>query len=87
MIGEKTMLKKCKVILNNQYVTVFDFGGIEVQIPSIHRKVDTVNVLFENGKYMIVDDNYQPKTEEIPQEAQPKPKTRKKKKTTNVDAD
>ena len=80
------MLKKCKVILNNQYVTVFDFGGIEVQIPSIHRKADTVNVLFENGKYMIVDDNYQPKAE-VPQEAKPKPKTRKKKKTTNVDAD
>lgn len=78
----------CKVILNNQYVTVFDFGGIEVQVPSIHRKADMVNVLFENGRYMIVDDNYQQKAEEAPQEAKPKPKTtRKKKKTTNVNAE
>ena len=95
MIGEKTMLEKCKVVLNNQYVTVIIFGGKEIQIPSIHRKADFVNVLFENGKYMIVDDNYQLKTVDEPAEKpveesvakKPAKTTRKRKKTTQENAE
>ncbi len=52
------MIKKCKVIINNEAVTVIRFGNIEVQIPSIHKKADYVNVLYENGKYKIVDGDY-----------------------------
>ena len=52
------MIKKCKVIINNEAVTVIRFGNIEVQIPSIHKKADYVNVLYENGKYKIVDADY-----------------------------
>ncbi len=52
------MIKKCKVIINNEAVTVIRFGNIEVQIPSIHKKADYVNVLYENGKYKIVDEDY-----------------------------
>ena len=73
----------CKVILNNQYVTVVNFGGIEIQFPSIHRKANEVNVLFENGKYMIVDDNYQIKiADESKDEIKPAKTTRKRKKKT-----
>ena len=53
------MIKKCKVIINNEAVTVVRFDNIEVQIPSIHKKADYVNVLYENGKYKIVDTNYE----------------------------
>lgn len=78
------MLKICKVILNNQYVTVVNFGGMEIQFPSIRRKADEVNVLFENGKYMIVDDNYQLKAEKSKGEIKSAKNTKKrKKKTTN----
>lgn len=78
------MLKTCKVILNNQYVTVVNFGGTEVQFPSIRRKANEVNVLFENGKYMIVDDNYQIKAEETKEEVKTaKTIKKRKKKTTN----
>lgn len=86
------MIKDCKVTLNNQYVTVFDFDGTDVQIPSIHRKADKIKVKFEDGKYLVLPDDYvEPQqvveiAESAPVE-KPKPKTRKKKKTTNVDAD
>ena len=51
------MIKRCKVIINNEAVTVIRFDNIEVQIPSIHKKADYVNVLYENGKYKMVDED------------------------------
>jgi hypothetical protein len=86
------MIKDCKVTLNNQYVTVFDFDGTDVQIPSIHRNADNIKVKFEDGKYLVLPYDYvEPqKVVELVESApveKPKPKTRKKKKTTNVDAD
>lgn len=53
------MIKKCRVILNNDAVTVFDFDGTEVQIPAICREAYTVNVKFDDGKYTVVPDDYE----------------------------
>lgn len=52
------MVKNCKVIVNNEAVTVFDNDGIYVQVPSIKRFAKTVKVIFENHKYIVVDDNF-----------------------------
>ena len=69
------MVKNCSVILNNDAVTVINYDGIEVQIPSIRRSVKSVNVLYKDNKYIVVDDDYK---EEKPEK---KEKARKKKTT------
>ena len=69
------MVKTCSVILNNDAVTVINYDGIEVQIPSIRRNVKSVNVLYKDNKYIVVDDDYK---EEKPE----KKEKAKKKKTT-----
>ena len=53
------MIKDCKVVLNNEAVTVVRFDNIEIQFPSIHRNVMYVRVLHKNGEYSIVDDDYE----------------------------
>ena len=63
------MIKDCKIILNNEAVTVVDFDGTEVQFPHIEVDSDTVKVSHTNGKYEIAA-NEEPK--EIP-----KPKKKK----------
>lgn len=52
------MVKKCNVLINNDAVTVINYDGVKVQIPSIHRDAKTVNVVFENNKYIVVGDDY-----------------------------
>lgn len=52
------MIKNCNVLINNEAVTVFDYDGIEIQVPSIRRNAKTIKVLYKNGKYTVVDDNY-----------------------------
>jgi len=52
------MVKKCKVILNNDAVTVFQFDGIDIQVPSINRSAVTVNVKYDKGTYTVVPDDY-----------------------------
>jgi len=71
------MIKFCPVIKNNAAITVFDFDGVVVQVPAIGRKVDRVNVKFEDGRYEVVADDYK---EEAKVEA---PKKEKNKKTTD----
>ncbi len=51
------MIKECKVLINNDAVTVVDFDGHEIQIPAIHKAADTVKIALENGRYKLVDDN------------------------------
>lgn len=70
------MVKDCKVLLHNEYVTVARFGKTDVQFPSIHREADTVRVLYD-GNYKIVADDYVEPTDVV-QEAN--------KKTTNKSA-
>lgn len=83
------MVKNCKVILNNELVTVLDFDGKQIQVPSIKRKANYVSVLFKDNKYQVVSDDYieplEPVIEQVEpvQEEKPKRKRRKKKKTTD----
>lgn len=77
------MIKDCNVLINNDVVTVVRFNGIDVQLPSIHRSAKTVRVCYTNGKYSVVDDDY--REPELP-EAEEKPKKRRPKKTTTIEA-
>lgn len=78
------MIKKCRVLINNEAVTVIDYDGIKVQIPSIKRTVDSVMIVKQNGKYNVVDDNY---TETTKQTTKSKNKNSNKKTTANKDTD
>lgn len=49
------MIKECIVKINNEYVTVVQYGDVDIQFPSIHKKVKTVFVSYENGIYSIVN--------------------------------
>ena len=64
------MLKECRVLLNNDAVTVILYDGVKVQIPSIRRKADVVKVK-DDGTYTVVPDDYK--------EPAAKPRARKKK--------
>ena len=74
------MVKTCSVILNNDAVTVINYDGIEVQIPSIRRNVKSVNVLYKDNKYIVVDDDYKEVIDT------PVKKAKKSKKTTNEES-
>ena len=74
------MIKDCIVKLNNDAVTVVAFGDIEIQFPSIHRKANHVRVLYTDGKYSIVSDDY------IEQD-RTSAKKRKRTKKTTIEAD
>ena len=50
------MVKECRVILNNDVLTVVRFDDIDIQFPSIGKDVETVFVKHENDRYTIVDD-------------------------------
>lgn len=57
------MVKECKVLTNNIAITVIDYDGKQVQIPSIHREAATVKVIKEDNIYTVVADDYiEPKT-------------------------
>ena len=51
------MIKNCSVVINNEAVTVFDYDGNLVQIPSIHRNADSLNIKYENGKYIVLSED------------------------------
>lgn len=65
------MIKECKVLLNNEAVTVIQYDDIQVQIPAIGRKVAVVKVK-DDGHYTVVPDDYCEPVEK-------KTRTRKKK--------
>jgi hypothetical protein len=53
------MILKCKVELNNDLVTVINYNGNLVQIPSIKDKnAKFVNVWFNDGHYKVVTDDF-----------------------------
>lgn len=68
------MIKECKVLINNDAVTVFKYGDAEVQVPSIGRDAKTVKVVVDKGTYKVVDDDYKEpvKVEKPKQEKQVK---------------
>lgn len=75
------MTKECRVILNNDAVTVVKFDGNEIQFPSIHKNAKTVLVKTDNGSYFIVD-KMDDESKDSGIHIQKKPRTYKK--TTNV---
>ena len=76
------MVKECKVLINNEEVTVVKFGDIEVQFPSIKKNCSSVFVNFENGKYSIVDKPIENKNSENKSKDSFKEIKNKEKKTT-----
>ena len=83
------MVKTCSVILNNEAVTVINYDGIEVQIPSIRREAKTVKVLLKDNKYIVVDDDYkeQPKKVEEDKKKTIAKEEKVQKKAEKFDAD
>jgi len=77
------MVKKCEVLINNEAVTVINFDGREVQIPSIKNDIDYVNILYKDGKYIVVGDDYKEKQKVEKIENKPifKPENKDKKTT------
>ena len=82
------MITKCKVLMNNEAITVADVDGIHVQFPSIHRDAQYVSVFHEGGDFHIVDDDEAEKLidqetvkpeEEAVEAEPPKKRTRRKK--------
>lgn len=49
------MIKECRVVMSNEYVTVVEFGNCNIQLPSIHSDAKKITVKKENGKYFVVD--------------------------------
>lgn len=72
------MVKNCRVLINNEAVTVIEYDGVLVQIPAIHRKARNVNVILQNGRYIVVDDDYKDSVASVTE----KPKKKANKKTT-----
>ena len=80
------MIIKCKVELNNDLVTVINYNGNLVQIPSIQdNDANFVNVWFNDGHYKVVPDDFvEPAKEEILDVVETdKPEKKTKKKTTH----
>lgn len=84
------MIKECKVLLNNEMVTVVKFDDVEIQLPSIHKNDKTIFVKYEDGRYSVVEKNStvneKPKMMDVNEfaEKSAKPETKKRnKKTTN----
>jgi len=69
------MVKECRVILNNDVLTVVRFDDIDIQFPSIGKDVETVFVKHENDRYTIVDEKEKNDTVEKPKRKVSKKKT------------
>ena len=84
------MIKDCRVTLNNEWVTVVNFEGIDVQLPSIGRKAEKIKVEYKDDKYTVLPDNYTEAVQEVEKaeigETESKPKNKRNKKTTNENA-
>lgn len=67
------MIKECKVISNNDAVTVVRFGDTDVQLPSIAKDAKTVNVEYNDGKYSVVGHAEKTESEVIEESETTKP--------------
>lgn len=72
------MVKNCRVLINNEAVTVIEYDGVLVQIPAIHKETKNVNVILQDGRHIVVDDDYEEPVAEVTE----KPKKKANKKTT-----
>ena len=77
------MIIKCKVELNNDLVTVINYGGNLVQIPSIQNKdAKFVNVWLNDGHYKVVPEDFVEPSKVVQTEETVKSEKKTKKKTT-----
>ena len=77
------MIIKCKVELNNDLVTVINYDGNLVQIPSIQNKdAKFVNVWLNDGHYKVVPDDFVEPPKVVQTEETVKSEKKTKKKTT-----
>ncbi len=77
------MIIKCKVELNNDLVTVINYDGNLVQIPSIQNKdAKFVNVWLNDGHYKVVPDDFVEPFKVVQTEETVKSEKKTKKKTT-----
>lgn len=77
------MIIKCKVELNNDLVTVINYDGNLVQIPSIQNKdAKFVNVWLNDGHYKVVPDDFVEPSKVVQTEETVKSEKKTKKKTT-----
>ena len=77
------MILKCKVELNNDLVTVINYDGNLVQIPSIQNKdAKFVNVWLNDGHYKVVPDDFVEPLKVVQTEETVKSEKKTKKKTT-----
>ena len=77
------MILKCKVELNNDLVTVINYNGNLVQIPSIKDKnAKFVNVWFNDGHYKVVPEDFVEPSKVVQTEETVKSEKKTKKKTT-----
>ena len=77
------MILKCKVELNNDLVTVINYDGNLVQIPSIKDKnAKFVNVWFNDGHYKVVPEDFVEPLKVVQTEETVKSEKKTKKKTT-----
>lgn len=77
------MITQCKIKLNNDLVTVIDYNGNLVQIPSIQDKnAKCVNVLFSDGHYKVVPEDFVEPSKVVQTEETVKSEKKTKKKTT-----
>ena len=77
------MIIKCKVELNNDLVTVINYDGNLVQIPSIKDKnAKFVNVWFNDGHYKVVPEDFVEPLKVVQTEETVKSEKKTKKKTT-----
>ena len=77
------MIIKCKVELNNDLVTVINYDGNLVQIPSIQNKdAKFVNVWLNDGHYKVVPDDFVEPLKVVQTEEAVKSEKKTRKKTT-----
>ena len=77
------MIIKCKVELNNDLVTVINYDGNLVQIPSIQNKdAKFVNVWLNDGHYKVVPEDFVEPLKVVKTEETVKSEKKTKKKTT-----
>lgn len=77
------MIIKCKVELNNDLVTVINYDGNLVQIPSIQNKdAKFVNVWLNDGHYKVVPEDFVEPSKVVQTEETVKSEKKTKKKTT-----
>lgn len=52
------MVKECKILIKNDFVTVVRFGKKEIQLPFVDTNKNSILVAYDKGNYFVVDKDY-----------------------------